>query len=141
MFSPKIGQHLAVIERFNRTLKTRVWKSLTANHNSKWKKALPKFMEGYNNSIHRIIGITSANLNKVNPHEIWIEINGGNYAEYPFPKFCEGDVVRLRQFKEQIQCGKSLDVNFTPELSNIRRVNRGIPNMYFIKSKVFHISH
>ena len=59
----------------------------------------------------------------------------GNYAEFATPKFRVGDVVRLKQFKETIQGGKSLDVNFTPELYVIRKVNRGIPNMYFIKSK------
>ena len=64
-----------------------------------------------------------------------MKIYGGNYAEFPIPKFCVGDVVRLKQFKEVIQSGKSIDVNFAPELYVIRKVNHGIPNTYFIKSK------
>ena len=54
-----------------------------------------------------------------------MKIYGGNYAEFPIPQFRVGDVVRLKQFKEAIQGGKSLDVNFTPELYVIRKVNRG----------------
>ena len=45
-FSPKIGRHLAMIERFNGTLKRRIWKSFTANHNRKWKDDLQKFIDG-----------------------------------------------------------------------------------------------
>ena len=134
-FSPKIGRHLAMIERFNGTLKKRIWKSFTANHNRKWKNDLPKFIDGYNESIHRTIEIPPANVNKQNAGEIWMKVYGGNYAEFRIPKFRVGDVVRLKQFKETIQGGKNLDVNFTPELYIIRKVNRGIPNMYFIKSK------
>ena len=52
-FSPKIGRHLAMIERFNGTLKKRIWKSFTANHNRKWKDDLPKFIDEYNKSIHK----------------------------------------------------------------------------------------
>ena len=124
-----------MIERFNRTLKGRIWKSFTANHNRKWKDDLPRFINGYNKSIHRTIGIPSANVNKENASKIWMKIYGRNYAEFPITQFCVGDVVRLKQFKEAIQGGKSLAENFTPELYVIRKVNRGIPNMYFIKSK------
>ena len=45
-----------------------------------------------------------------------MKIYGGNYAKFPIPKFRVGDVVRLKQFKEAIQGGKGLNVNFTPEL-------------------------
>ena len=44
-FPPKIGGHGAIIERFNRTVKTHIWKSFTANHNRKWKESLPKFIK------------------------------------------------------------------------------------------------
>ena len=134
-FSPKLGRHLAMIERFNRTLKTRIWKSFTANHNREWKDNLPKFISGYNNTIHNKIGIPPANVNKDNASEIWMRVYGGNYAMFPIPKFRVGDTVRLKQFKELIRGGKGLDVNFSPELYIVRKVNRGIPNMYFIKSK------
>ena len=60
----KSNRHLAMIEQFNRTLKGRIWKSFTANHNRKWKDDLPKFIDGYNKSIHRTIGIPPANVNK-----------------------------------------------------------------------------
>ena len=45
-FSPKIGRHRAMIERFNGTLKRRIWKIFTANQNREWKDNLPKFISG-----------------------------------------------------------------------------------------------
>ena len=59
----------------------------------------------------------------------------GNYAIFPIPRFCVGDTVRLKQYKEVIKRGKGLDVNFSPELYIVRKVNRGILNMYFTKSE------
>ena len=98
--------HLAMIEWLNRTLKGRIWKSFTAKQYRKWKDDLPKFINGYNKSIHRTIGIPTANVNKENASKIWMKIYGGNYAEFPIPKFRVGDVVCLKQFKEFIQGGK-----------------------------------
>ena len=106
-FSPKISSHLAIIERFNGTLKKRI------NHNRKWKDDLQKFIDGYNKSVHGTIGIPPANVNDKNASEIWMKVYGKNYAEFPIPKFRVGDVVRLKQFKGAIQGGKSLNVNFT----------------------------
>ena len=125
-----------MIERFNRTLKTRIWKSFTANHNREWKDNRPKFISGYNNTVHSKIGIPPANVNKENASEIWMKVYGGNYAMFSIPNFNVGNTVRLKQYKELIQGGKGLDVNFSPELYIVREVNRGIPNMYFIKSKI-----
>ena len=93
-FSPKLGRHLAMIERFNRTLKTLIWKSFTANHNRKWKDNLPKFVSEYNNTVHSKIGIPPANVNKDNADEIWMKVYGGNYAMFPIPRFRVGDIVR-----------------------------------------------
>ena len=64
-----------------------------------------------------------------------MKVYGGNYAIFPIPRFRVGDTVCLEQYKEVKQGGKGLDVNFSPELYIVREVNRGIPNMYFIKSK------
>ena len=96
-FSPKLGRHLVMIERFNRTLKSCIWKSLTANHNSEWKDNLPKFISWYNNTIHS--KIPPANVNKDNASEIWMNVYGGNYAMFPIPKFPVGDTVRLKQYR------------------------------------------
>ena len=67
---------------------------------------------GYNNTIHRAIGIPPAKVNKENADEIWMKIYGGNYATFPIPKFRVGDVVHLRQYKELIQGGKRTRCEF-----------------------------
>lgn len=50
---PKVG----IIERFNKTLKNRMWFELTLNESSDWAKALPAIVKDYNNTVHSSIGI------------------------------------------------------------------------------------
>jgi len=45
----------ALVERFNRTIKDRMYKYFTANNTYRWIDVLPKLIENYNNTIHRTI--------------------------------------------------------------------------------------
>ena len=42
----------AVVERFNRTLKTRMFRYFTARHTNRWIDVLQSFIKAYNNSYH-----------------------------------------------------------------------------------------
>ena len=46
----------SVVERFNRTLKTRMWKYFTAKNNRVYIDILQDIVHAYNNSYHRSIG-------------------------------------------------------------------------------------
>lgn len=54
-FASESDQKAAVVERFNRTLKSRIWTFLSAKQTSRWIDALPKIVISYNNSYHRSI--------------------------------------------------------------------------------------
>ena len=45
----------ALVERFNRTIKDRMYKYFTANNTYRWIDVLPKLIENYNNTTHRTI--------------------------------------------------------------------------------------
>ena len=45
----------AVIERFNRTLKNRMWKYFTANNTRRYTDVLPQLLDSYNHTWHRSI--------------------------------------------------------------------------------------
>ena len=47
----------AIVERFNRTLKQRMFKYFTANNTVKYADVLQKFVNAYNARKHRTIGI------------------------------------------------------------------------------------
>ncbi|GFT56864.1 putative uncharacterized transposon-derived protein F54H12.3 [Trichonephila clavipes] len=48
----------AIVERFNKTLKEKMWKYFEKNDTKKWINVLPKLIENYNNSKHRSIKMT-----------------------------------------------------------------------------------
>ena len=48
----------SIVERFNRTLQSKLHRYLTRNHTSKYINVLPKIIKGYNNSVHKTTGHT-----------------------------------------------------------------------------------
>ena len=45
----------SIVERFQRTLKTRMWKYFTHHHTLRYVDILPKLVHGYNHAYHRSI--------------------------------------------------------------------------------------
>ena len=44
-----------IVERFNRTLKSRMYKYFTANNTRRWIDVIDQLVENYNNSYHRLL--------------------------------------------------------------------------------------
>ena len=55
----------ACVERFNRTLKTRLFRHMTSRHTKRWIDILSSFVDSYNKSSHRTIGMS--------PNEVTLE--------------------------------------------------------------------
>ncbi|CAB3976655.1 uncharacterized transposon-derived [Paramuricea clavata] len=53
----------SIVERFNRTLKTKMWKYFTANNTLKYVDILQKLVKSYNRSRHRSIGMIPFKFN------------------------------------------------------------------------------
>lgn len=47
-----------MVERFNRTLKNKMWKYFTRVANREWVNVLPDFMHNYNTAKHKSLGMT-----------------------------------------------------------------------------------
>ena len=56
-FASQSDQKAAVVERFNRTLKTRMWAYFSAKHTKRYMDVLPDLVDAYNHSVHRMIGM------------------------------------------------------------------------------------
>ena len=52
----------SLVERFNRTMKTRMYKYFTANNTRRYVEVLPKLVSGYNNTINSSIGMPSSKV-------------------------------------------------------------------------------
>ena len=75
----------SVVERFNRTLKTKMWKYFTATNTHAYLKTLPKLLSAYNHSYHRSIKTTPASVNIHNVDEVWRTLyDGGGPSQTKF---------------------------------------------------------
>ena len=67
-------QKAAVIERFNRTLKTRIWTYFTAKQTHRYIDILQNIVSAYNNSYHRTIGMKPTNVRKKHERALFLRM-------------------------------------------------------------------
>ncbi|CAB3996257.1 integrase core domain-containing [Paramuricea clavata] len=126
------GKKAAVVERFNRTLKTRMWKYFTEQQfttkSRKWIDVLDNFVASYNHSKHRTIGMKPADVNETNKDKVWVKLYGYPLSHFPEPKFKVGDRVRDQIYRDTFV--KGYTPNYTDDVYVVSEVFRGDPNMY-----------
>ena len=90
-----------IVERFNRTLKTRMWRYFTKKQLFRYVDVLQAFMRSYNDTYHRSIGMAPSELNNTNQGTVWQRVCchecGGT------PKFGVGDRVRITKAKRHFE--------------------------------------
>ena len=98
----------SVIERFNRTLKTRMWRYFTAHNTFRYLDVLPALVDSYNRTPHRTLeGRTPDSVGPDNQLEVWRRVykpllNTSGACEY---KFQLGDLVRISVAKDPREKG------------------------------------
>ncbi len=119
-----------IVERFNRTLKSRMWKYFTNKETRKWIDILQQLVDDYNKSFHSTIKMTPVQASKAeNSRLVWYNIYGSYLvAEYGPPKFKEGQTVRISKYKGIFD--KGYLPNFTEEFFKIKHVSIGRPTVY-----------
>ena len=94
----------SVVERFNRTLKNKMWKYFTWKNTLKYVDVLPELMNSYNNTYHRSIKTKPSLVSKNNEKEVWYTL----YKDEPTRKgytFEIGDQVRISKSKRLFDKG------------------------------------
>lgn len=76
LFSSSSDLKAAIVERFNRTLKTRMWRYFTANKTRRYIDVLKNLVHAYNNSVHRTIGMQPSKVSKRNETSVWRKLYG-----------------------------------------------------------------
>ena len=109
LYSTENEEKSSVVERWNRTIKTKMWKYFTANNTKRYIDILQNLINRYNNTKHRSIGCTPT-----------VARQPGSYQQvlkslYPVervrkrnPKYQIGDKVRISKKK------KTFEKGFTP---------------------------
>ena len=122
----------AIAERFNRTLKTIMWKYFSANNTHKYVDILNTLLQKYNNTMHRTIGMTPIEASRPeNEAEVFYKLNPGKSQEISRPKFKVGDTVRISKYKAMFD--KGYWPNWTEEIFKIAEINPTTPVTYKIK--------
>ena len=116
------GEHKsAVVERFNRTLKTIMWKRFTAENTRNWIDMLDKLLLQYNNKKHSTIKMTPTEASQMQ--------DPVNFREQP--KFTVGDQVRISRIKGIFE--KGYLPNWSEALYTVHEVKRTDPITYILK--------
>src|SRR6266481_5750261 len=133
-FTTQSDLKAAICERFNRTLKSRMWRYFTQNNTLRFLEVLDKLMEGYNKSVHRTIGIAPIDVNLENQAKIWKRIytNTKPTKKKSKPKFFVNEAVRITISKSPFT--KGYTGNFTDEIFYIDKIyHQYLPFMYRIR--------
>ena len=93
----------AIVERFNRTLKQKMWRVFTYLGKKQYSNILQKLVQSYNNSFHRSINTAPSQVNKDNEKKVHNFQYGDpesydNFIEF---KFKIGDYVRVLNDKQK----------------------------------------
>ena len=126
------GEHKSAnVERFNRTLKTNMWKRFTAENTRYWIDMLDKLLFEYNNKFHSTIKMTPVEASK---QENKIEVlNNKTYLEHTTkkPKFKIGDKIRISRIKALFE--KGYLPNWSEALYVVDEVKKTNPYTYVLK--------
>ena len=101
LYSTENEEQSCVIERFNRTIKEKMFKYFSANNTRKYVDVLELFVYQYNNTIHSSIKMTPMEaIRKENENKVWRNLYPKFVGKTLTPKFSIGDHVRITKKKK-----------------------------------------
>lgn len=119
----------SVVERFNRTLKTRLWRMFTKKESVRYVEQLPNIVKSYNASFHRSIQRAPIEVTRHTQEDVWQTLYGVEPLKKE-RKLKKGDRVRITKAKTKFN--KGYTETFTREKFTISRVQRTTPTTYAV---------
>jgi len=110
----------SIVERFNRTIKNKIWKHFSLTGKYKWVDDLSGLLKEYNSTIHRSIGMKPIDVRKKHEKEILEKLNKPKFTK-KINKFSVGDWVRISKYKSAFD--KGYTGNWTNEQFKIEKVH------------------
>lgn len=121
----------ATVERFNRTLKTKMWQQLHYNGSYKWIDLLDKLIYDYNHTKHRTIKMKPSDVDEHNENILLQSAYLYKNILPLKPKFKVGDFVRISKYKSAFE--KGYEPQWTTEIFSIAKVQYTNPITYLLK--------
>ena len=133
LYSTENEEKSSVCERWNRTIKTKMWKQFTVQGNTAYLDILPKILKQYNNTKHSSIKMAPAQAStKKNQSVVYFNLYGNMEQLSSKPKFKVGDKVRISKYKRQI-FDKGYTPNWTEEIFLVDKIQSTNPITYRLK--------
>lgn len=121
----------SVVERFNRTLKTKMWKYLTHMNSYRYIDVLESLIKSYNSTYHTSIKMAPKDVTKDNEQQVWFNLYGDIKYNRSKCDFEIGDVVRISKLKRTFE--KGYESNWSEELFRVTECVNRDPKVYRIK--------
>lgn len=133
MYSTNNAEKVSIVERWNRTIKTQLWKYFSANGTYKWHDIFQSLIDKYNNTRHRSTGFTPIEAKKASNHDrVFHNLFYKKVLERKSPpKFKIGDQVRIIVKKKIFD--KGYTSNWTNKIYTVAEILKTIPTTYRIK--------
>ena len=126
----------AVVERFQRTLKQRLWRYFKYANTYRYVDILNKVVNGYNNTYHRTIDMSPISVTQSNSNKIYKRITAnlkrGKSQKNKKPKFFVNQPVRINSLKNVF--AKGYEGGWSEEIFFIDKIyDSFLPYMYRIR--------
>ena len=133
IYSTNNDEKCSVVERWNRTIKTQLWRYFSANGTQKYTDILQPLIDKYNATKHRSIGMTPTDARKPSNYQ---QVFKNLYlkkvqARNKQPKYKVGDKVRISVKKDIFE--KGFTINWSDKIYTITEILKTLPPTYKIK--------
>ena len=133
LYSTENEKKSSVVERWNRTIKNKMWKRFTAQGNTMYLDILPKILKQYNNTKHSSIKMTPTEASKKkNKGTVYFNLFGNLTHSSSLPKFQVGEKVRISKFKRKL-FDRGYTENWSEEVFIIDKIQYTNPITYKLK--------
>jgi Integrase core domain len=129
-YSTFSGLKSSIVERFNRTIKGKMWKQFSLQGSYKWLDILPKLIANYNNTKHRTIAMKPIEVNAQNELKL-LKTVYSKPKVFQRGKFKIGDYVRISKYRQIFD--KSYTPNWSTEIFRIYKVRITNPVTYLLE--------
>lgn len=130
LYSTFSEKKASIIERFNRSLKNKMWIEFSVRGSHKWIDILQNLVSKYNGTIHKSIRMKPIDVTMDDEEKLVKILNSSKYDNKK-PKFKVGDHVRLSKYKHIFE--KGYTPNWGVEIFTIDEVRRTNPTTYKLK--------
>ena len=131
LYSTENEEKSSVVERWNRTMKEKMFKYFSANNTKKYINVLDEMVNNYNNTKHSSIKMTPVEASdKKNKNRVWFTLNGKARTNPVEPKFSVGDKVRITKKKSNFE--KGYTPRWTEEVFTVSQIQYTDPPTYKI---------